>query len=344
VLTTSRRETTATVTLSYLADDFDWAANDVATLTPDRRALDLTAWITLANGNDVSLLDAGTQIVAGRLNRVGDNGDEGEGAPQVIANCWPQGTTSSGLRPPEMIVEAADAAPAPTALAARTMVAEMVVSANRPPPPEQLGDLKLYRLGQRTTVAAHQSKQVLMLDQAAVPFTRITGADLYAGGQGGFMPATTILRTKNDVADHLGLPLPAGHLALFDHMGGQELLAGQTDVRDTAVGEDVEFKIGVDPDVHVRQTQLTYTADAPELSFLTPELLLVLHKGRAVEQVEIVNAGPAPAAFELRLQTFGSLHVSDADQPMGMKDGRPIFRLTVPANGSIKLLYALGGP
>ena len=126
--------------------------------------------------------------------------------------------------------------------------------------------------------------------------------------------------------------------------GGQELLAGQTDVRDTAVGEDVEFKIGVDPDVHVRQTQLTYTADAPELSFLTPELLLVLHKGRAVEQVEIVNAGPAPAAFELRLQTFGSLHVSDADQPMGMKDGRPIFRLTVPANGSIKLLYALGGP
>ncbi len=351
VLTRTRREATATVTLSYLADDFDWAASYVATLTPDRRALNLTAWITLANGNDVSLPNAGAQIVAGRLNRADGSEVTPDDAPQVIAHCWPQGTTTSGLaalQPREPMRES------------ETSVQELVVTAERksarpfammaapapppPPPPEQLGDLKLYRLGQRTTVAAHQSKQVLMLDQPAVPFTRIFGADLYAGGQGPFLPATTILRTKNDLANHLGVPLPAGHMELFDHLGDQALLAGQTDMRDTAVDEDVELKVGLAPDIQVRQTRLAYTAQAPEVTALTSELQLVLLKGRVVEQVEIVNAGAAPAAFELRLQTWGAQRVSDADQPMGMKDGRPIFRLTVPANGSIRLHYALGGP
>ncbi|HEY1562237.1 MAG TPA: hypothetical protein VGF71_15330 [Caulobacteraceae bacterium] len=346
VLTRAKRETTATVTLSYLADNFDWAANYVATLTPDRRALDLTAWITLANGNSVSLLDAGTQIVAGRLNRARDYADSGEGGPRVIATCWPTGTTSIPIAEP------------PPPEQPRTSVAEIVVTAARksvpmammapapppPPPPEQLGDLKLYRLGERTTVAARQSKQVLMLSQAAVPFTRTYGADLYAGGQGTFTPATIILRTRNDKANHLGLPLPAGHLELFDHAGNEELLAGQADVRDTAEGEDVELKVGLAPDVQVRQTRLAYRAGEPELTFLTPELLLALHKGRVVEEAEITNAGAAPAPFELRLQTWNALHVSDADQPMGMKDGRPIFRLTVPANGRVKVRYAVGGP
>lgn len=351
VLTRTTRETTATVTLSYLADNFDWAANYVATLTPDRRALDLTAWITLANGNNISLPDSGTQIVAGRLNRARDYAGAGDGAPRVIARCWPQGTTSTPLPRAE---------PRAKVVGGNTMVMELVATASRkaapramlaapappppPPPPEQLGDLKLYRLGERTTVAARQSKQVLMLQQADVPFTRIYGADLYAGGQGTFTPATTILRTKNDKASHLGLPLPSGHLDLFDHAGGEALLAGQTDVRDTAEGEDVELKIGLAPDIQIRQTRLSYKAGEPELTVLTPELLLALHKGRVVEEVEITNAGAAPAPFELRLQTWNALHVSGADQPMGVKDGRPIFRLTVPANGSIKVRYALGGP
>jgi hypothetical protein len=346
VLTRATRETTATVTLSYLADDFDWAANYVATLTPDRRALNLAGWITLANGNGVGLPAAKVQIVAGRLNRADSAGDADETRSEVIARCWPQGTTTSDL-----------ARLAPRAPAIQyTSVEEIVVTGARkpeammappappPPPPEQLGDLKLYRLGERTTVAANQSKQVLMLSQAAVPFTRIYGTDLYAGGQNVATSATTILRTKNDAANHLGLPLPAGHLALFDHARGEDLLAGQSNLQDTAVGEDVELKVGVASDLQVRQTRLTYVAKPRELVALTPELLLALHKGHAVEEIEIANAGNSPAPFELRLQTWGALHVSHADQPMDFKDGRPIFRLTVPAKGSIKVRYAVGDP
>ena len=46
---------TVTVRLTYLASGFDWRASYVGTLTPDGRALDLFAWLTLANGNRQAL-------------------------------------------------------------------------------------------------------------------------------------------------------------------------------------------------------------------------------------------------------------------------------------------------
>ena len=347
VLTRAERETTATVTLSYLAKGFDWAADYVADLAPDGRTLNLKAWITLANGNGVSLLNARTQIVAGRLNREsGDEGLEGD-APRVIARCWPQGTTRDGL---------------PSADADVTRVDEVMVTARRPmvkayamaaaplppppppppPPPEQLGDLKLYRLPEPTTVAARQMKQVRLLDQADVPFTRLALADLVASATGTYPnPATILLRAKNNLASHLGLPLPSGAVAVFGEADGRGLLVGEAKLGDTAVDEDVELKMGPSPDIQIKQTRLAYTADSPQIVSLTPELRLALHGGQAVEQVEIANARDRPIAFELRLQTGDTLHVTDADQPMGMKDGRPIFRLTLPANGTVTVRYAV---
>ena len=199
VMTRSSREVTASVTLSYLANGFDWAANYVAAVAPDDRTLHLTAWITLANGNAVGLPDAHTQIVAGRLNRVGGDQDLSGAAPRVIARCWPTGTTS------DQAARNALAAAHPFAKS-ETSIQELVVTAERkpmaymggmaapapapppPPPPEQLGDLKLYRVPQLTTVASRQSKQVRLLDQADVPFARLYTVDLIAAGSFGPRP------------------------------------------------------------------------------------------------------------------------------------------------------------
>jgi hypothetical protein len=64
------RPLTAQVTLSYLADGFDWSATYGAALSADARTLNLGAWVTLANSNGVSFPDAHVAVVAGRLNRV----------------------------------------------------------------------------------------------------------------------------------------------------------------------------------------------------------------------------------------------------------------------------------
>jgi len=120
--TRSKREITATVTLSYLAQGFDWSADYTATVNPDGKTLDLGAWITLANGNGVGFPGAHTQIVAGRLNRVYE-AMWIDPAPRVIATCWPMETTSDvnpegdidlvrGAREPEDRADAPDPEPA----------------------------------------------------------------------------------------------------------------------------------------------------------------------------------------------------------------------------------------
>jgi hypothetical protein len=349
VLTRTREPVIATVTLSYLAEGFDWAANYVARLGPDHKTLALGAWITLANGNGVSLPDAATQIVAGKLNRrrpgtVESDEDAGE---EVIADCWPQGTTGEGttglppwLQPTPPAALRMPSPPPPMAVHVSVPAGERVRAVVYNIAPEQLGDLKLYRVPEPTTVAARQSKQVRFVEKARVPYKRLYTADIGALGQGAG-PATILLRTKNTLADHLGLPLPSGSVAVFDHAGERTLYAGEAALRDTAVDEDVELKMGQAPDIQLRQTTVSYKAGAPELTVLSPEILLAVHRGEVVEQVDITNAGPAPAPFELRLQLYGAQHVTAADQPMATKDGRPIFRMTLPANGSVTLRYTV---
>ncbi len=324
VLTRSAREITAKVTLSYLAQGFDWAADYTATINPDGKTLNLGAWITLANGNGVSLPNAQTQIVAGKLNRE-DARQFYDLYPQVIAQCWPMGKTSDGSMPRDIGLLQFDA------LRQKADGMEMIVTATRrnapmmamsvaapPPPPEQLGDLKLYRVPQITSIAARQSKQTRLLEQHGVPFERVYLADLPAlpwNGQPNTQPATQILRTKNNKAHQLGLPLPAGQIALFQPTDARLRYAGGVILRDTAEEEDIELKLGTSPDVQVKQ---------------------------ALGSVDIANAKPVPINFELRLQLNGAQSLKSADHAIGKKDGRPIFRFSIPANGFVTVRYVLG--
>jgi hypothetical protein len=119
------------------------------------------------------------------------------------------------------------------------------------------------------------------------------------------------------------------------------MLTAETPLHETAVDEDVELRLGESPDVQAKQTRLSFQANAPEVTLLTPELTLAYHSGRAIEEVEITNARNEPTPFELRLRAYGALQVTSADHPMGKKDGRPIFRLILPASGAVKVRYAM---
>jgi len=149
------------VTLSYLSRGFDWAADYTATLSADGRSMDLGAWVTLANSNGVGFPSAHTQVVAGKVNR-----EEGEGEVEpidigapILAQCWPRGSTSDqpmilykdrGLNADSL------KAPPPMAMAMRAAsLQDIAVTANKVQQ-EQLGDLKLYRVPDRTTLASRQ--------------------------------------------------------------------------------------------------------------------------------------------------------------------------------------------
>jgi hypothetical protein len=188
---------------------------------------------------------------------------------------------------------------------------------------EQLGDLKLYRVPEVTTVASRQSKQVRLLDRSAIPVVAVYGAEVSTSNPMGPQPASWLLRTKNTDANHLGLPMPSGRVAVFLQQGGERLLAHESDVHDLAIDEEVEIGMGDAPDV-----QVTATQDGDS------------YRDADAYRVDIANARPEAIQFELTLNfNDDSVHVRKADRPMGTKNGHPIFRLSVAANSTATIRY-----
>jgi hypothetical protein len=343
----SERAVDAMLTLSYLARGFDWAADYSATLAPDGKTMTLGAWVTLANGNGVGFPSAHTQVVAGKLNRETGTIDPIDAGGPIVASCWPQGTTSDQPPPIRLMRRQVDAlmVPAPMAAAAADLQ-EVVVTGMKKVVQEQLGDLKLYRVPDRTTVASRQSKQVRLLDRSAIPVQTIYGGDLGENEPDRWQPANVLIRTKNDRAHGLGLPLPSGRASVFAVNHTATVLESDAEMRDLAVDEDVEIDMGVRPDVQVRSTTESRSIDsgrAKVLPLIPGVLAMRSTPIREVRRVEISNALPRPIQFELRLQIDDGEEIFRADHAVRKKNGRPMFELTVPANGQVIVRYQTRG-
>jgi hypothetical protein len=350
----SPRAETKQVTLSYLSRGFDWAADYSATLSDDGKSFDLGAWVTLANSNGVGFPSAHTQVVAGTVNRESGQEDEdgeqssgGEVEPidiggPILAQCWPRGSTSDvpEVRMFMLAHDALKAQAAPMAMRAASLQ-EVVVTGARKVQQEQLGDLKLYRVPERTTLASRQSKQVRLMDRSSIPVNTVYGADVDVDeDDAGSTPAHRLLRTKNTAANHLGLALPSGSVAVFGAVQGQRLLQHESDLRDIAVDEDVEINMGESPDIQVTaKKEKVSIGQAQGLLPLVPGVSLRSVKIGAANRVAISNARPTEVQFELRLQLEAGARVVRADHALGTKNGRPIFRLKVPANNTVTIRY-----
>jgi hypothetical protein len=336
---------TRQVTLSYLARGFDWAADYTATLSQDGKHVDLGAWVTLANSNGVGFPGAHVQVVAGKVNRENDEVEPIDVGGPILAQCWPRGSTSD--QPMFLREENRDrmfmksvAAPAPAAMGLQ----EVVVTGAKKVQQEQLGDLKLYRVPERTTLASRQSKQVRLMDQSGIPVTTIYGLDLDDDADS-TDPAHRWIRTKNTAANHLGLPLPSGSVAVFGSYNGEQLLEHESELRDIAVDEEVEIDLGESPDVQVSgAVEKTHIGSAhAKVLPLVPGVSLRAVKVDNVQRVEVSNARTAGIDFELRLRIPEGARIVRADHPLGAKNGRPIFRLKVPANQSVTVRFQTQG-
>jgi hypothetical protein len=314
----SQGAATATVTLSYLASDFDWQASYVAHLSPDGTRMDLFAWLTLANADETSFRNADTQAVAGNLRRSSIRAPRARAQPLTL-ECWPQGTTTSDLE--EIAFEREEIEVSGSRVAMRVMPAAMAPPPPPPPPSpameaqqEDLGDLKLYRIPEPVTVAARSQKQVALLRRQSVAIETVYRERFYGfdGRTGGNIART--LATRNTEATGLGLPLPAGRVALFAEANDRRLLIGRGTMRDHAVGEKVEIAVG--------NAQAVTAALTP----LSPS-------DSQIREWEIVvaNASSAPIRYEAEFSDFAdSLTWST---PLTRRDGWRVWAVTVPANG-----------
>ena len=334
------------VTLSYLSRGFDWAADYSATLSPDERSMDLGAWVTLANSNGTGFPSANTQVVAGRVNREHDAVEPIDLGGPILALCWPRGSTSDS--PPSRELRLAQVSAGSSMMPAAMMMAaprleRATASAQQKVVEEQLGDLKLYRVPERTTVASRQSKQVRLLDRAAIPVTTLYRAEMTTDDPRTSFAAERLLRTVNDKANNLGLPLPSGSVAVFSLYDGQRLLLHESTIRDLTVNEEVEIGLGLSPDVHVEvvHEQVSVGSAPAKLLPLLPGVTLRTAAREQVERVQIGNARSEPIQMELRVALYDGARLVRADHPLGSKNGRPTFTLAVPAEGTATLRYQI---
>jgi len=328
--TVSETAQRVTVTLTYLATGFDWGANYVAEVDAAGDTMNLFAWLTVANSNGESFPDAAMQAVAGKLNQEEDYRDlvDDPPEPELSLQCWEIDSGrddwdsdrgySGGPPPPVMAPPPPPAPPAPAMARAESVV----VTGSRIARQEELGDLKLYRVPMPVTIAANAQKQVALLAKDAVAFERIAKAELWIDSDSDDV-ATNVIRLQNRTKDGLGVPLPSGGVAFYQRVGGERLLAGMGEMRDRAIGEEVDIEVG----------------EASGISVESEEE----EDGRY--RVTVTNANPEPRRVEVALNYGGAdRDVYRLSDRLIRKDGVRTWVVTVPANARRELTYRYRAP
>jgi hypothetical protein len=215
------------------------------------------------------------------------------------------------------------------------MAQEVIVTGTKLATMSELGDYKLYAVPEPTTVAAHQSKQVMMLDTRKIPFERIYAFRMNLDNMDSDEPesATVMLRLENKRSSRLGKPLPAGTISVLEQgMGGQSVLTGEKSLNDTPVGLPLEIELGEAMDVW---TQTTLREDKT-----------VKRNGREVERgavdVLIGNDKPVPVQFEVTLANpDGKLRIVGESKRHTLKDGRTLWSFKLKPGARERLSYTV---
>ncbi|HEU4604599.1 MAG TPA: hypothetical protein VFS24_21675, partial [Steroidobacteraceae bacterium] len=298
-----------TLKLSYLSLGLYWSADYLATINADGRTLDLAGWITLTNHTGTMFENAPTEVVAGELERTRDETQAPpDGEYPQSDKCWPIGSFVAPKRPSERAQPIMQTTISSEAIGVTDSLEEAIVTGIRASVAQmsELGDYKLYRVPEPTTVAARQSKQVLFLNQQQIPFERLYTyrLDLEAldSDELSHSPITT-LRLVNKQNRHLGKPLPAGTMSVYESGSSSfgKVLAGEDTVKDTPVGLPLDVEIGRAMDIWIEPRQVAErTIERPDEDTDQVEAQL---------EIRFANDKPTPVVIEYRQPLVEDLQV-----------------------------------
>jgi hypothetical protein len=326
------------VTLSYLADDFDWQANYVAELSNDLTSIDLFASITLASRDDVSFPQAQAAAVAGRPARVerkqDPNEQDAEDYFEGWYECWPSATTGRGSTGSTSFGPSALPVIQPPIVIGSNVEyygggggedgAEIMVTGSRIRA-EAFGDYKLYRIPFAVTVAARSQKQVGFLAARRVKGELVYSSETRWGEVG---EPKQVFRFLNETGRGLGQPLPKGGVTFYARGAGRRALIGESSIEDKAVGEEVELALGKeDGDSNYGVSVETDELDEGD--------------NWQRERLTVSNANPYPIRYEVEFQDNDEERFERFSARTTRRRGRQLWSVKVPANGTAKLTYRI---
>lgn len=321
----SARSGARDVRLSYLSHGFSWKADYVAMFDQSGAdgagKIDVEGWITLNNTTGTGFADARLTLVAGSVaNSLGD----GEDSPRRFGR-----------------------APGP-----------MVSAGTEQDGQERVGDLHLYPVAGRTTLANAQQKQIAFMDVKGAPARkRYQWINGWMATTDQPQSATSLLTFSTGGKDGLGGALPAGTFRVYarDARGAAQFI-GEASIGHTPRGSQLALPIGQAFDVKVQASLVSRTklaldeweksaryrvTDARgQVSTATVET--AVPHWQTVMRYRVTNAGPTPATVEVIQQGLDNggrdTRVPSESLP-GEQRGpdQRVWQVLVPAGGETVL-------
>lgn len=358
---------TQEVVISYLADNFSWAADYRLDLATNNKSGNLAAWITMNNNTSRTFKNTPTAIIAGQLNRSAQTRAPVTNSKSLRANCWPDQSTQTPVKLPEYLYSEQtcwdgsfayskeNCPPWPQFEASYMMRDEVVVTGSRmrkasyaAPAPEMrtvqqedLGDYKLYRISEPINVAAYQTKQIRFFNVPDVKVKKLYTAKVFLNrlsyndndDERGKLSGTQIeFRLDNEKDGPLAKPLPKGTLQIFQKTAeGKTLIIGRASVRDTSIGIEMKAKPGSSNLVQVHTSVTRTTTKKSSKGAYKVRLNLVHTISNATDQTALVEF-KLPAALK-SLKFDRKSHTMD---PKVLPNG---WTISVPANSTKTLKY-----
>lgn len=284
------------VEVTYLTNGVSWKADYVATLSKDEKSIELEGWVTLTNESGTQYTNAQLKLVAGDVNMV---------APMPMAKMARGG-------------------------AAMEM---MAMDAAAPMQQEAFGEYHLYTLPRRTTIKQNQTKQVSLLHANGAGVTKVyefRGQGYYYTQPFPSQPehVAVTLKLKNEEANKLGMPLPAGVVRVYqEDSSGMLQFTGEDRIKHTPKDEEVTLRLGNAFDVMGERIQTEFNIVGNNVHQSSYKITLRNHKDTAVT-VDVVESIP------------GDWKILSSSHPHVKKDAQTaVFTIPVPVDGEVELTY-----
>ncbi len=290
--------------LSYLTSGLGWKADYVAELNAQDTKLNLSGWVTLTNTSGATYHRARLQLVAGDVNQVPPEMDLDEGMRFRVSKAMP-------------------AAPAPNM--AR----------------EEMFEYHLYTLGRPTTIADRQTKQVALLQAAAVPCRKefvLRGGSYYYNqpyrkASGMKEKIGVFVEIENRREDHLGMPIPAGVVRVYKEDSGKNLqFVGEDRIDHTPENEKIRLHLGDAFDLTAtrKQTDFRKIKGDGRYNYIYEAAFELKLKNAKDQSVEIKVVEPVPGDWKI---------ISESLPHKKESSNSAVWRVKVPAKGEKVLTY-----
>lgn len=278
--------------LRYLTPGLGWRADYVALYDDKTGTIDVQGWVTLTNNSGTTYENAKTVLVAGTPRMLGQSGGSYR---QPYRSDDSEGMVEAGTE-----------------------------SGTR----ERLGDYYLYPLGERTTVANLQTKQVSFLDVHGAPAQH--GHEIRFGWmQTSDSPISTatVYQFSNSAKGGLGDQLPAGIVRFYiKDSRGQAQFIGENAIGHTPMGSKLSISTGQAFDVKVQPVVEARTR-------------VNERRWKTTMRYTLTNALPKPVTVRVfQGGLWGDVRISAESQKSERRDADSVvWSVTVPANGKTDL-------